>query len=365
MKLKNMLTLLCVGAVWAGLTLAAWLGPAEEGSDSERRKLAQMPALSVQTLLDGSFMEDFESYSLDQFPLREGFRRLKARVQYDLLGQKDNNGIYIAQGQAAKLDYPLNEASVANAVAKFNAIYEKYLTDSETVVFSVVPDKGYFLAEANGYPAMDYAALFDAVREGTPWAEYADITDLLEAGDYYATDTHWRQEKLLDVAQRLCDALGAAAISADMIAVEELKRPFYGVHGGQAAIPMDPDRMYLLRNDLLDDCRVYNRETGKETSVYDLEKLDSRDLYDVYLSGAAALLTLENPAGDPGRELIVFRDSFGSSLVPLLVADYGTVTVVDTRYIAPDLLDRFVDFHGQDVLFLYSTLLLNSSNSLK
>ena len=360
-----MLALLCVGAVWVGLTLAAWFGPAKEASDSERRKLAQMPALSVQTLLDGSFMEDFESYSLDQFPLREGFRRLKARVHYDLLGQKDNNGIYIAQGQAAKLDYPLNEASVANAVAKFNAIYEKYLTGSKTVVFSAVPDKGYYLAEANGYPALDYETLFATVREGTPWAEFVDITDLLEAGDYYATDTHWRQEKLLDVAQRLCDALGATAIPADMIDAEELERPFYGVYSGQAAISMDPDRMYLLKNDMLDACRVYNHETGEETAVYDLEKLDSRDLYDVYLSGAAALLTIENPAGDPGRELIVFRDSFGSSIVPLLIADYGTVTVVDTRYIDPDLLGRFVDFHGQDVLFLYSTLLLNSSNSLK
>ena len=147
--------------------------------------------------------------------------------------------------------------------------------------------------------------------------------------------------------------------------MEELERPFYGVYSGQAAISMDADRMYLLRNPVLDGCEVYNHENGKRTRIYDLEKLSSRDLYDVYLSGAAALLTIENPAGDPNRELIVFRDSFGSSLVPLLVADYGTVTVVDTRYIAPDLLGRFVDFHGQDVLFLYSTLLLNSSNSLK
>ena len=365
MKNKNLLTLLCVGILWAGLAAFAWLHPAEEISDSERRKLAQMPQLTVQTLLDGSFMEDFEAYTLDQFPLRDGFRKLKARVHYALLGQKDNNGIYIAQGQAAKLEYPLSESSVNNAVKKLGAIYEKYLTDSETVIFSVVPDKGYYLAEANGYPAMDYEALFEQVQAGIPWAEYVDITDLLDAGDYYATDTHWRQEEILDVAQRLCEALGATALDGENCAEEEVERPFYGVYSGQAAISMDSDRMYLLRNPVLDGCEVYNHENGKRTRIYDLEKLTSRDLYDVYLSGAAALLTIENPAGDPSRELIVFRDSFGSSLVPLLVADYGTVTVVDTRYIAPDLLGRFVDFHGQDVLFLYSTLLLNSSNSLK
>ena len=61
----------------------------------------------------------------------------------------------------------------------------------------------------------------------------------------------------------------------------------------------------------------------------------------------------------------MFRDSFGSSMIPLLLKDYKTVTVVDIRYIAADYLDSFLDFHGQDVLFLYSTLILNSSNTLK
>ena len=29
------------------------------------------------------------------------------------------------------------------------------------------------------------------------------------------------------------------------------------------------------------------------------------------------------------------------------------------------MLGNFVDFHGQDVLFLYSTLILNSSSALR
>ena len=52
-------------------------------------------------------------------------------------------------------------------------------------------------------------------------------------------------------------------------------------------------------------------------------------------------------------------------MVPLLVQDYSKVTLVDTRYISSSLLDQFLDFHGQDVLFLYSTLILNSSSAIK
>lgn len=361
MKKFNVIIL---AALWLILTGLAWFSPAEDISDAERRKLAQFPEVSLENVLGGDFMTDFEDYTLDQFPLRDTFRQLKALFHYNVLGQKDNNDIYVVDGYAAKLEYPLNQGSVSNAVEKFSQIYESYLQGSK-VVISVVPDKGFYLAEENGYPAMDYEALFSSIREGMPWAEFADISDLLTIEDYYRTDTHWRQENILDLAQRLCEALGVRAFEDGELTSETIERPFYGVYYGQAALPMDAETMYVMQSEILDRCMVYNHETGKNTAVYDMEKLESQDLYDVYLSGAAALLTIENPAAATDKELVVFRDSFGSSIVPLLLKDYAVVTVVDTRYIASDLLPNFVDFHGQDVLFLYSTLILNNSNSLK
>lgn len=358
------ISLIAILALWLGLCVAAWVLPGNEISESERRKLQQFPEISGAALLSGDWMEDFESYTLDQFPLRDGFRRLKALVHYNLLGQKDNNGIYLVDGYAAKVEYPLNENSLKNALAKFQKLQDKYLADSD-VYFAVVPDKGYFLAEPNGYPAMDYQALTEQMAAGMPWAEFVDISGNLTLESYYKTDTHWRQEQILNVAEDLCEALETGAFDRDEMSCEVLERPFYGVYYGQAALPMESEEMALLRHEILENCTVYNHENGKTTGIYDWSKLESQDLYDVFLSGAAALLTIENPAGDPDKELIVFRDSYGSSLIPLLVKDYAKVTVIDTRYVASDLLDRFVDFHGQDVLMLYSTLLLNSSFSLK
>ena len=358
-------SVIIIAALWGVLTVCAWFGPARDFSDSERRKLAQFPELSVKTVLDGKFMTEFESYTLDQFPLRDSFRQLKALFHYKALGQKDNNDIYIAGGYAAKLEYPLNEVSAANAVKKFNHLYEKYLTGSENIVVAVVPDKGYYLAEANGYPVMDYEALFDLVRQGTPWAEFMDITADLTVEDYYFTDTHWRQERIGAAAEKLCKALGADWFREEELTPALVERPFYGVYYGQAALPMDAEELNLMTNHILDGCTVYNHETGKTTGIYDWDKLSSRDLYDIYLSGAAALLTIENPNAATDKELVVFRDSFGSSMIPLLLKDYKTVTVVDIRYIASDYVGNFVDFHGQDVLFLYSTLVLNDSGTLK
>ena len=159
--------------------------------------------------------------------------------------------------------------------------------------------------------------------------------------------------------------MGVSGFAAEELTQTAVERPFYGVYYGQAALPMEPETMYYLTGEVLENCTVYNFETGKTTAVYDMEKLRSRDLYDIYLSGAAALLEITNPAGASGKELVVFRDSFGSSLIPLLLKDYAKITVVDTRYIAPQLLEQYLQFENQDVLFLYSSLILNSSSALK
>ena len=353
-------------AVWLGQTAGAWFGPAKDASDAERRPLKQWPGISAGSVFKGKFMKDFEGYTVDQFPLRDPFRQLKSRFHYNILGQKDNNQIYLANGFAAKMEYPYQPKNTAFALNKFRGIYEKYLADTGSQVYmAAVPDKGYYLAQPNGYLAMNYEAMFRDIRQAMPWAEHIDLRDLLSIEDYYFTDTHWRQEKILDVAQRLCQVMGAAQPQAEEFTPVTVEKPFYGVYYGQAALPMDPETMYYLESDWLRQCVVTNHEKGKTSPVYDLSRENSRDLYEIFLSGPVSLLTVENPNALSDRELIVFRDSFGSSISPLLMKEYKTVTLVDIRYLASSMLDSYIDFHGQDVLFLYSTLVLNNGTTLK
>ena len=350
-----------VAVLWLGLAAWAWCKPADAVSNTERRPLEQFPALSLETLWKGKFMGDFEDYTLDQFPFRDGFRSVKALFQKYVMGQKDNNGIYVADGYAAQIEAPYDAAAIAHALSRFQYIYDTYLSGSN-VYMTVVPDKGYYLAEENGYPVMDYDALFADIRAGMPWATHIDLRDVLSLDDYYRTDTHWRQENLLPAAQAIGDAMGITVDSFTQTVQEE---PFYGVYYGQAALPMEPDDLVLLESDWMAGCTVYDHESGKTGQIYDLSKLEGNDLYEVYLSGPRSLLTIENPKGQPGKELIVFRDSFGSSMVPLLMKDYETITLVDIRYMNAAVLGNFIDFHGQDVLFLYSTLVLNNSQTIK
>ena len=128
---------------------------------------------------------------------------------------------------------------------------------------------------------------------------------------------------------------------------------------------MEPDTIRYLTNDTLESCTVYHYETGQTTGIYDGEKGAGRDPYEWFLSGSESLLTVENPHAATERELVIFRDSFGSSLAPLLVPGYAKVTLADIRYLPSSQMGKYLTFTDQDVLFLYSAPVLNNSETLK
>lgn len=360
---RDRICIAIVGLVFASLVFAAWVLPPKEFSDSERRKLAQFPEFSLAAVRDGSFVEKFERYAQDQFPMRDTFRTVKAFLAYDMFRQLDNNGIYLQDGYAAKLEYPLDEDSVHHAANRFGYIYENFLADKNVEAYlSIVPDKGYFLAGKNGYLGMDYEKLFSIMQDRMPYAAYIDICGTLDITDYYQTDTHWRQERIVDAAEKIVAGMGNAFSVKYM--QKALERPFYGVYYGQSSLPLPAETIYYLTNDVLDGCKVTNHEEGTVGGIYDMDKAAGKDPYEIFLSGARSLMTIENPDCENGRELIVFRDSFGSSIAPLLVEGYAKVTLVDIRYLRVDYLDKFLTFDGQDVLFLFSTSVLNHSETL-
>ncbi len=354
-----------VAVVWLALAVWCWIKPADASSLSERRQLAQMPALRTDTLLSGSFMSGFESYTQDQFPLRDGFRTLKAVFSLYGLGQLDNNGIYVSDGYAARLLWPLAPDQITSACEKLTNLYETYFAGTDArVFFAVIPDKSYYLADQAGRLTLDFDALSELVQAGTPWAEHLDLTGTLSLDSYYRTDTHWRQEALGETAGVIAAALGIPL--EETVQTVTVTEPFYGVYYGQSALPLAPDTLHYLTSDTLSACTVYNYETGETGGIYDLDGLHGADPYDVFLSGAEALLRIDNPSQNNGKTLVVFRDSFGSSLIPLLVSGYEPVYAVDPRYIVPDLIGQLVEFPDDaDVLSLYSTLLLNESGALR
>lgn len=365
-KINYIACIMCFALFIAALGLTCFLKEPVEVLESERRKAAQFPKITVEGVMDKTFFDSLEEFLADQFPLRDTFRSVKASIQLKLLGQKDNNGIYTAEGHISELDDKLNVTSVENAAKKLNSIYDKYIAGKNAkCYFSVVPDKNYFLAEKNGFPSLDYDKMIDIYTSGVKNMEYIDIFDSLTINDYYTTDSHWKQQNISAVIEKLSAQMDFKAMPAEFYTAKKAT-DFKGVYAPRLAMGNMNDELICLHSNATENSTVYNLETDKTTvGVYDMSKLSSGDKYDIYLSGAAALLTVENPLAQEKRELVIFRDSFGSSLAPLMLEGYSKITLVDLRYVSSQILGSYVDFQNCDVLFIYNTQILNQSTLLK
>lgn len=366
-KIKSVLIIATMAVIIFGMSLWCILKESGDYSQSERRYLAHFPKVDKSTILSGKFMSDYELYAADQFPCREVFRGTKAFSELYILRKLDSNDLFLIDGHISKIDYPLNEKSIDNAADKLTSIYVNYLENTDVNIYlSIIPDKKCFLLKDNNLrPSIDFHELQNKFCSKIPFSKYIEIYDLLDQDDYYKTDTHWKQECILPIAKRLSEEMRAEFY--DEFEIKELQKPFYGVYYGQLGLSHDPDTIKYIENDILRQCVVTSYRTGKpqESVLYDMKKAHGKDPYEMFLSGSEPLITIENPNAEYKNELVIFRDSFGSSIAPLMLIGYSKVTLVDIRYMNSSIIGEFIDFKEQDVLFLYSMLILNNSFSFR
>lgn len=192
---------------------------------------------------------------------------------------------------------------------------------------------------------------------------YIEIRDLLTIEDYYRTDMHWKQECILDVAQLLAQRMDMKLNQKYTTVI--LDTPLKSTYYGELPEGFDNEKISYLSSSYFNNCTVYDYQNEKEIPIYDLTLAESEISYDMFLSGSISVLTMENPKAETNRELVIFRDSFGSSIAPLFLEGYKKITMLDIRYLNENVIREFVTFENQDVLFLYNTTVLNNRSSFR
>lgn len=326
----------------------------KEISSAERRKLASFPEFEMSS----EYIEDLDKYLLDHFPFRDEFRGIKASFNYNILGKLDNNGVYLKDNYIYKSIYPLDVESINNFINKTSKVSEMF--SNNNIYLMIIPDKNYYLSDED-FLGIDYDYIYEKVND--LGFHNIDIRDIMEISDYYETDTHWRQEKLDKVVRRMSIEIGFSYY--DIEYKKNIYDKFYGVYYGESAVDREPEKLVYLTSDVFDGVEVKYLENDSLDSIYNFDKLDRMDAYEVYLDGASSFIEIINKNSSSDKELVVFRDSFASSIVPLIVPYYKKITLIDNRYISSSNYSSLIENNNQDVLFMYSTLLVNNSKSLK
>ena len=325
----------------------------------ERRKLATMPELTTKSLFDGTYFKKFDSYVTDQFVERDAFRKIKIDIELSTKGEYNN--LYLYDDYIIEEIFPLNSNSINNLTSKINYIKDTYLNDNSNIYYTIIPDKNYFVNKGN--LKLDYNKLQDMMKSNLTNLNYINIFDKLTLDNYYKTDTHWKEEDLFNVANTIANQMNFDITNNNNVV--NTITTFKGSYAGRLSVTKDIDTIKTISNPSTLNSSVYNYETKKYTDIYDYTKINSLDKYDIYLSGAVPIIDIINNNTSSDKELIVFRDSYGSSLIPLLIEGYKKITVIDIRYISSKILNKYIDFNDQDVLFMYSILTINNSFSIR
>ena len=327
----------------------------KEISISERRKLSKLPEFT----LSSEYITKIDKYLLDHFPLRDNFRSIKANFNYNILNKLDNNNIYLLDDYIFKSNYPTNTKSISNFINKINKIQTNLTKDNNQYIM-IIPDKNYYL-NSKDFLHIDYNYIYNEIDKLN--INTIDIRNIMNLSDYYETDTHWRQENLNKIVYEMSKIMNFNYHKINY--QQNIYNNFYGVYYGESAINRKPEKLIYLTNQNINNLQVKYLENKNLNTIYNIDNLNSLDSYEVYLDGASSFIEIHNNNSISNKELIIFRDSFASSITPLLTEYYQKITLIDNRYINSNTYLNLIEFNNQDILYMYSTLIINNSSTLK
>lgn len=338
-----------------GFGIAHFVLADREFSQQENRYLSQFEAPTLSTLKSGEFMEDFEDYIVDQFPLRDGWIKLKAFCE-KAVGKQENNGVYLgADGQTLFAQYTAPE----DLDTRVGFINQMAANLDVPVYFALIPDKSYVWADrlpANA-PLVDDGSTLDRVGDLVSYGvNWIDLRGALSGDDvFYRTDHHWSTMGAFQGYLALATVMSGSATIPNYPATL-VSDEFYGTTWSSSGAGwVEPDEMHIWIPET-DRVSVTSYATGVpvEGELYVEEKLAAKDKYSMFLGGNQPLCVIENPDGTQGN-LLLIRDSYSDSLAPFLAQDYKEVHLFDPRYSMIPITQYVADNDIDQVLVLYST----------
>lgn len=338
-----------------GFGILQFVLPDKEFSEQENRYLAQFEAPTGETLKSGEFMESFEDYVTDQFPLRDWWINLKAQGE-KLLGKQENNKVYFGtDGDTLFAQYT---RPTAEELAKRVGYVNKLAANLDVpVYFALIPDKSYVWTDrlpANAPHVDDGSVIAEAggLCEGD--LNWIDLSGALSGDDaFYRTDHHWSTMGAYQGYLALMTAMNSSVTILDYDPTL-VSSAFYGTTwSSSGASWINPDQMYTWVPENGITVTRYPNGSPVPGSLYDLSKLEVKDKYSMFLGGNQPLCVIENPDAQNGK-LLVIRDSYTDSLAPFLALDYQEVHLYDLRYNRVPITQYVAENGIDQVLVLYS-----------
>lgn len=339
-----------------GIFLVSLILPKQEFSELENRYLEKAPALSLEALQSGKFMEGAEDYTSDHIVGRDFWVALKAWCER-LSGKQENNGVYF--GAEDTLINRVDEPDMDKLSQDMGYVDALAGNVSVPVYFGLIPTAAAIWTDKlpAGAPTADELALIDQLYFSTG-AATVDVAGVLathaDEAIYYRTDHHWTSLGAYYGYTALMQAMGLTPTALDSLTPVTVSEDFYGTifsASGVRWVAPDSIQTYIPDNGL----KVTSYFTGQpeEGSLYVDSRLETKDKYSYFLGGNQPLCVIETALADAPKVLLV-RDSYSDSLAPFLTQNFSQIHLWDFRSNLRSLKDYVAENGIDAVVVLYS-----------
>ena len=373
MKKKRMLYLRAVAWALLGLVIALdilfFATGTRDYSPTENRNLQAFPALSVRTLASGRFESQFDDFVADQFPLRDGWIRIKAAADR-LLGRVESNRVFLARDGYLIQNFTEPDAvNYAETIAALRDFSARHPDVAQYLLLAPSALSGYREKLPRNAVAGDEGGYIDRLAadlSGTA-VRFIDVRPAFAAAKdtqlYYRTDHHWTTDGARIAFDRAAEAMGMDTGAWRRTLLSDSFSGTLTASSGFRMSETDPLVAFLPESPV-DYVVNYVEEGERRSSVYRTENLAARDQYTVFFGGNHAEVKLET-ATDGRRAVMVIKDSYANCFVPFMIPACRKIVMIDPRYFTGDI-DALIEAEGvTDILFLYNANTLASDTALK
>jgi len=369
MKLKKYSASLVFLAFLLVIAVLFCVLPKSNFSENEKRVLSDFPEITLQSVTDGSFGKELETYLADQFPLRDLFVGIYGYTRL-ALGQNGISGIY--RGQDGYLIAAPEALDASQAGRNVQRLAEFAESAGLPASIMVVPNAGYVLddklpANHESYPDDEIFAIVEQYAGDLQLIDLRETFLSAEQKDrlYYKTDHHLTSEGSYVMYQQFCKQQG---MEAESFSCTKISDGFYGTGYSQSGLWLEkPDVLEIWQSETPSRCTVTITEgstTETADSLYFPEHLEKMDQYPVFLDGNHSVVTVENEDCRNGRRLLILKDSYAHCFTTFAIENYACITMVDMRYYRGSVHELIEENDITEILYLYGAENLATSTNI-
>ncbi len=350
--MKNKITVVGFLVLLYGLSFLNLINPQLNFSVNENRYLQMFPQVSLETIADGKFSDDFELWVQDQFVFRDEFIILKALANMSIL-KLENNAVYIGK------DHYLFNKFINDDVE----ILHDNLKSLESLNSDIILIPSGYAINKDKLNPYCYNTNQKAILDNLNIKGYISVYDALSADDYFKTDHHLDMSGAYNIYLEYVNNKG---LIANKYTLKKVSDDFKGTLYSKSGLFFYPGEEIHSVEEISDlNVKVIYDKSVTMNSLINEERLAEKDKYTYFLDGNHSLVEIDNLDVNDNSHLLVLNDSYGHIIVPLLVPHFDKISVIDLRYYRDEVSKYIKENNIENILAIYGLENLMSDTSLR